>query len=161
MPSQTLWLSVATTTIQVTILLFGALKFQSFLAFCQSANASGQFDTIKTILIVLLYSYAPVAAVCVTFSWVAYDQDWTSGNVLIWLPFLPLLLFVVVVLVTKNDISNVVDVQRKARSRLPAQAQPAPFLAVAPSKPDAILTPKRQPALPIQHTPVSPRVHEL
>ena len=165
-----LWVTLATTTAQMTLFIYGAVRFTSFLNFCRSANASGQYEVVKTMLLVLMYAYAPLTVVSTTFSWVAYAEDWVAGYIFIWLPFVAVVLFVTVVMVTQNDISNQVDIARKARQRLPVQPKPAPFIravntgGMSPSA--APMTPQSRgasaaPALPVQSTPASPQFNEV
>lgn len=130
--SPNLWLTFSTTVTQLTILLYGTVRFFRLMAFCQAANTSGEHSWIKNILIILLYSYAPFCVISVTFTWVAYGQDWASGWFFMWLPFPIVLLFFTTVVVTKNDISNQVDVQRAARSKLPFQPLPPPMKVPIP-----------------------------
>jgi hypothetical protein len=157
-----IWLVVSTMTIQISILLYGALRFSAFLSFCRSVNSSGNHEAIKNILILLMYSFGPLVIICVTFSWIAYYQGWIIGAVFCFIPFAPILLMIITVLITKNDISNMVDVTKKARTKLPGQG-PAAFLTVVPKN----LSPPRPgtstgpPVLPIQGTPIPPRTQEL
>lgn len=131
--SPSLWLTLMLTAIQVTILLFGGVKFFALIEFCKSSNASGNYAYVKSILLILMYSYAPLVVMSTTFSWVAFGQDWNAGWVFIWLPFTSVVLFMTVVMVSHNDISNYVDIQREARSKLPAQRLPPPLvIGVAP-----------------------------
>jgi hypothetical protein len=164
MTGPVLWFAVGTTTIHGTLLLYGAIRFRMFLNFCRSANASGYYTAIKNILVLLLYAFAPSVAIGVTFTWVSYGQGWGAGNFFCILPFIPPFLMLVTILITKNDISNQVDVARKSRTKLPAQGKPAPFIAVVPdgyTSPNGARSPPGMPALPIQDTPVPPRRHEL
>jgi hypothetical protein len=167
-----LWVAVAVTTIQMTILIWGAIRFPYLLNFCRSTNSSGAYSAIKNILVLLFYSYAPAAAVGITFTWVAHSFGWSSGYFFAILAFIPIALMITVMLVTKNDISNMVDVERKARTKLPAQGPPAPFIAVVPNSGpfDDVASPRQggwsppgaAPVVPIQQdTPVKPRPHEL
>ena len=117
----------------------------------------------------------------IVFTWIAWDFDWSVGLFFAVLPYIPLFLVITVVLITHNDISNQVDVASKARTKLPAQGQPAPFISVAPQQPSQRgieefspmnvsrfqATPGRSPpgappAIPIQQdTPVQPRHEQL
>lgn len=122
-----LWVTLTLTTIHLTILLWGAVRFASFISFCQAANASGRYSPIKAALLVIMYVYAPVVVISVTFAWVGWDQDWWAANVFVWLPFVFIVLFLLVLVTTRNDISNAVVTQRKARSRLPVLPPPPAF----------------------------------
>lgn len=168
-----LWQTLAATTFQVTIFIYGAVRFTSFMNFVKSANASGEYELVKTVLIILLNLYAPITVVSTTFAWVSYSEDWAAGYVFLFLPFVDIVLFLTYLMVTKNDISNQVDVARKARQRLPVQAKPAPFIRTVntggmspardgePMTPQLRRSPSGAPALPMQTTPASPQYNEV
>jgi hypothetical protein len=166
-----LWVCAATTTLQLTILLYGVLRYNAFISFMRSASSSGNYEIVKNIIYVLLIAFGPAVLISITFTWIAYEFDWSSGLFFVVVPYIPILLIITVILITENDISNQVDVSRKARSKLPAQAQPAPFITVAPRVvAEDPMTPGRRagavhaastPAIPIQDTPIPQRTHEL
>ena len=128
MASPSLSTTFAFTVLQFTVLVYGAVNFRDFLSFCQATNKSGEYKVVKNLMIILMYSFAPLVVISITFSWVAYDQNWDSGNVFIWLPFVSLLFYFFTVLVTKNDVSNYVEMSRKARAKLPYQGNPPPLV---------------------------------
>ena len=106
--SPSLAVTFSTTVLMVTFLLYALLRFNSMIAFCRSASKTGEHPVIKNILMLLFYLYAPFVAISVTFSWVAWDQDWVAGWFFIVLPFIDIVLFISIVVVTKNDISHYV-----------------------------------------------------
>lgn len=122
-----LYLITATTIIQATVFFWGAIRFMGFINFCRAANASGDHLLIKEMLLMIMYLYAPITVISITFSWVGWSQDWWAANVFVWLPFVDIILFIFVVLITKNDISSTVQTQRVARTKLPALPPPPPF----------------------------------
>lgn len=78
-------------------------------------------------MLLSLYAYAPLFVISVAFIWISYYRDWAMGYFFLFLPFITVLFFFVIILITKNDISNFVDLQRAARSKLPFQPPPAPI----------------------------------
>ena len=139
-----LWLCFSMTVVQVSILVWGAWRFRELIALCQAADSSGRYPKIKTALLLLMYVYAPLVVVSVTFMWVANAQQWTIGFFFLGLPFLSVIVFLLLILVSRNDISNYVDITRYARSKLPAQPLPPPLTLGVGSVP----TPRRPPAPP-------------
>jgi hypothetical protein len=132
MGAQSLWVTVACTTIESVLLLWGVYNMNRLLLFCASADASRQYSFVKNTLILTLYTFPPLTAVAITFGWVAIRQEWEAGKVFVWLPFLPILFFFFVLFSTKNDISNFVDEQYTARSKLPFQPMPPPMMIPNP-----------------------------
>lgn len=157
-----LWAAVFGTLYQLSILIWGIVQFQSFISFCRGANISGKYEYVKNAMLLSIFSYAPLVALSITFMWVSYDKNWAAGIVFLFLPILSILLFVLSLLGTKNDISNQIDNMRRGRKRLPIQ--PPPQLIVAPVSnnggndfmsmtPQKQLSPNfsgRSPVLPIQ-----------
>jgi hypothetical protein len=141
--SPNLWMCFALTVVQLTFLAWGALRFRSLISFCQAADASGVYPGVKSLLLMLLYLYAPLVVISVTFMWISRTQDWPIGFLFLGLPFASLLLFFLVVLISKNDISNYVDVIRAARAKLPYQPVPQPLVVGVGSKPQRGMTPGR------------------
>ncbi len=144
MSSPTLWMCFSMTTVQLTVLSWGALRFRALISFCQASDASGSYAGVKSALLLLMYLYAPLVVISVTFMWISRAQDWPIGYLFLGLPFASLLVFFLVVLITKNDISNYVDVMRTARAKLPYQPVPPPLVVGVGSKPQRGLTPGRQ-----------------
>lgn len=141
MAAPSLWVTVACTVMQITLLLWAIVHFYDFISFCKAVNRSGKYGAIRGWLVLLMYIFAPITIISVTFSWIAYDQDWVAGFVFVWLPFALFFLFVMTVVITKNDVSNFVDIQREARAKLPFQPPPPtlvvdePIGAAAPEPP--------------------------
>jgi glucan phosphoethanolaminetransferase (alkaline phosphatase superfamily) len=115
---------------QLTILIWGIVKFQNFISFCRGANISGKYEFVKNAMLLSIFSFAPLVALSITFMWVSYDKNWAAGVIFVFLPVLSILFFVLSLLGTKNDISNQIDNMRRGRKRLPIQ--PPPQLIVAP-----------------------------
>jgi hypothetical protein len=129
---------------QLTVLAWGGIRFRALISFCQASDASGNYPRVKAALLVLMYLYAPLTVVSVTFMWISRDQDWPIGYLFLGLPFSSVVLFFLLVLISKNDISNYVDVMRTARAKLPHQPIPPPLVVGVGSKPVRGLTPGRQ-----------------
>ena len=125
-----LWTATFGTMYQLALLVWGIVRFQSFISFCRGANSSGRHEFVKNALLLSLFSYAPLVAISVTFMWVSYDKEWQAGVVFVVLPVLSLLFFALFLLGTVNDITHQIDVSRRGRKRLPQQ--PPPQLIVAP-----------------------------
>lgn len=131
--SPSLWLCFGMTIVHVTIFLWGAVRLQSLITFCQAVNRSERYPYVKSVLLILLYLYTPLVVISVTLLWIGYDQSWSVGYFFLVFPFFSLIGFVGVVLVSKNDVSNFVDISRAARSKLPVQTMPPPLVVgVAP-----------------------------
>ncbi len=122
-----LWLVFAMTGVQATLLLYQLINFNTFIEFCKGTNQSGKYGKVKNILLILFYSYVPLTIVSVAFMWISYAQDWAAGYGFVFPPYLSIIFFLFVLMITKNDVSNFVDVQRNARARLPAQSIPFPL----------------------------------
>jgi hypothetical protein len=127
MAGPSLWLCFTFTIIHASIFLWGALRFQELMTFCQSVNRTGRYPYIKTVLLLALYSFVPMTLLSITLMWVAKDQDWSVGFFFLIVPFISVFIYITVLLVTKNDVSNFVDIQRAARSKLPFQPIPPPL----------------------------------
>ena len=148
------------TGIQLTFLVWGAIRFRALISFCQASDASGNYPGIKSALLMLLYLYAPLVVISVTFMWISRTQSWPIGYLFLGLPFLSLLLFFLLILVSRNDMSNYVDVMRSARAKLPYQPVPPPLVVGVGNRPQrGGPTPSRQqqqvainvaPPLPVQ-----------
>jgi len=133
MGAPSLWITCACTITQVMILFLGFFCYSRFLAICDAANATtGKYEGIRLFLILNLYCFAPNVVISTTFAWVSYDQSWEAGYVFVWLPFTNILIFTATILATKNDISNRVDRDRDARSRLPQQPPLPPLFPTIP-----------------------------
>ena len=141
-----LWATLLVTLIESTVLLHGAYRFRGLLSFCQSASSSGNYSGVKNTMLIIFYAYGPTVAVSITFIWVGYSLDWSAAYAFLIMPFVALVLFLAVVLMTKNDISNFVDVQRAARAKFPYQTVPPPL--VVTQAPATAVIPIPQPPLP-------------
>lgn len=122
-----MWLCFSFTLIHATIAIWGGLRFQGLMSFCQAVNRTNRYPYVKTALLLFLYAFIPLALISITLMWVGYDQGWDVSYFFLLLPFFSLVGFVAVVLVTRNDVSNFIDVQRAARSKLPFQPIPPPL----------------------------------
>ena len=153
-----LWAAVFGTIYQLTLLIFFVVRFQSFISFCRGANVSGKYEFVKNGMLLSLFSYAPLVAISITFMWVSYDKDWEAGVVFVILPILSLLIFVLFLLGTVNDISSQIDNSRRGRKRLPQQ--PPPQMIVAPvvdtTAVSMMMTPQKQMSPNYVQSPVLP-----
>ena len=117
-PAPPLWACVAATTYQLLLLLFGVLRYKSFAYFTRSSDVSGRFPVVSNLLVVLLFTYIPLALVSITFCWVSYGEGWAMGWWFLFIPLAPLLLYLTVIVVTVNDISIKIDIERRRRQQL-------------------------------------------
>ena len=122
-----LWLVFTMTVIQTTIMLYAGVNYMSMIDFCRGASVSGAYPKVKTALLLSFFSYVPFWLISIAFMWISWSFDWASGYLFLVLPFLSIVVFLTVLMITRNDISNFVDVQRNARSRLPSQPIPMPL----------------------------------
>ena len=135
------------TVLQFSVFLFGAWNFFGVLNLCRSTSRMGEHSYIKNTMIMLMYLYAPVTAVSITFSWIAWNEDWAVGYLFLVLPFVLVIFFFFILLSTKNDVSHFIDVSRAARAKLPYQAPPRTLIVG-----DLEETPKHQ--SPNPHTTI-------
>ncbi len=158
-----LWAAVFGTLWQILVLIWGIVTFPRLVSFCRGANTTGQFNFIKNAMLLSIFSYAPLTAISITFMWVGYAKNWTAGPVFVMLPVLAVLLFMLFLFATVNDITKKIDVNRRGRKRLPMQAPPTvvqPGLSSADAfvDPNGMSTPRRTqsapPELPLQDSPM-------
>lgn len=112
------------TVLQFSIFLFGAWNFYGILNLCRATSRVGEHNYVKNVMVMMMYLYAPITAISITFSWIAWDQNWAVGYFFLVLPFIHVIFFFFILLVTKNDVSHFIDVTRAARGKLPYQAPP-------------------------------------
>jgi glucan phosphoethanolaminetransferase (alkaline phosphatase superfamily) len=152
MAGPALWLCFSFTLIHLSITFWGALRFQEIMSFCQSVNRTHRYPYVKMYLLLSLYAFVPLALISITLMWVGYDQGWQVAYFFLILPFFALVGFVAIVLVTKNDVSNFVDIQRAARSRLPFQPIPPPLAVGLAAGSAGHASPSRHATVPIPPT---------
>lgn len=137
--------------IHATVLLWGVFRFNELLTFCQATNTSTRYHRVKNCLLLCIYVYPALFVVSLTFMWVGYDQKWEAGYFFMILPFLSLLVFFITLLITRNDVSNYVDVHRAARGKLPYQPMPtALVVGTGPSSPSRNRPPPTRLQVPVQ-----------
>lgn len=125
-----LWAAVFGTMWQLMVFIWGIVKFPAFVSMCRGASVHGTHNAVKNAMLLSVFSFAPLVVISITFMWVAYDNKWASGIVFVILPVLSILLFVLFLFGTVNDITKKIDTSRRGRKRLPMQAPPT--LVVAP-----------------------------
>ena len=116
------------TVVTVSIWIWGALRFRALMEFCSKTNRSGMYPWVQNALLLLMYLYTPFLVVSVVFMWVSYTQGWGAGYFFVVLPYLSIIGFALVLLISRNDVTGFVEVHRATRARLPFQLAPEPLV---------------------------------